>query len=614
MMLVKNVPQYTFTITVLLAFLICAPVVTAKHIIVIYDVSGSMIRLRTNGRVNTYMESEDIRRVNDYLTNLLFTDTAQPLRNREDSQIKLCEPAYVGRPLYQSGDTLTYVDYADRRYEKIKRAQVRRDEFQQKLPDSINLVSSFHGKVSYLLRAEVEVYDELFNDADDETYWVFVTDGDIDNSGKSDPGISSVLKRSAAIEDEYYAPMIFGILVNNHVRIQVRQLEKRDRIKSIFIATPTKPKDREQEIQEIQLAIDDKGQFTSETLTVDTKNSAKSKFKLNSVNVKIVDKYSKPLQIVRENNTFGILEVPPVSLHGNPPPYEFRIRFPAHPETAAPDNTLKLEVTYSYSGIDQNPYPALMKYTPVIDTVYVAKPDAPDQQAKQLDLHFSEDTYHSDLVIQSENPNKKAFQINQVRCHIQYKDGRKLCDATVSPTKLRLGEPFRVEVPKEDRLDWYGNKLVLEIDYGYEGSTKSATLEISPFKRQGGGDGFPMWLLWLLLIPLLVAIGLLVHRLVPPPPVYHIALTEVNETGEPLHETEYFTLENKATLEFGTRDPDELHFDVGNPAFLYCDKKDILFFEDAGDDEGRIVEPPEILTLSQDENDEVYIRVEFVNE
>ena len=243
MMRVKNVPQYTFTITVLLAFLICAPVVTAKHIIVIYDVSGSMIRLRTNGRVNTYMESEDIRRVNDYLTNLLFTDTAQPLRNREDSQIKLCEPAYVGRPLYQSGDTLTYVDYADRRYEKIKRAQVRRDEFQQKLPDSINLVSSFHGKVSYLLRAEVEVYDELFNDADDETYWVFVTDGDIDNSGKSDPGISSVLKRSAAIEDEYYAPMIFGILVNNHVRIQIRRLHKRGDIDSIFIATPTNPKE-----------------------------------------------------------------------------------------------------------------------------------------------------------------------------------------------------------------------------------------------------------------------------------------------------------------------------------------------------------------------------------
>ena len=35
----------------------------------------------------------------------------------------------------------------------------------------------------------------------------------------------------------------------------------------------------------------------------------------------------------------------------------------------------------------------------------------------------------------------------------------------------RIGEPFSVEVPKQDRLDWYGNKVVLEIDYKYEKET-----------------------------------------------------------------------------------------------------------------------------------------------
>ena len=144
----------------------------------------------------------------------------------DDSQIKECDAVYVGKPLYQSGDILTYAEYAKRRSTKLNRAQVRRDEFQRQLPNPMTPKKSFYGKVSYLLRAEVEVYDEFYNDADNETYWVFVTDGDIDNSGKSDPGISSVLRRLAEIEDEFHSPMICGVLVNNHVRIQVRKLRK----------------------------------------------------------------------------------------------------------------------------------------------------------------------------------------------------------------------------------------------------------------------------------------------------------------------------------------------------------------------------------------------------
>ena len=335
--------------------------------------------------------------------------------------------------------------------------------------------------------------------------------------------------------------------------------------------------------------------------------------------MEIVDKYNKPLQIVTKDNTSNILEVASVSLHGKPPPNEFRIPFPANPEIAAPGNALKLEVTYSYNGADKDPYSApLMNYTAVIDSIYVANLDDPDRQAKQLDFHFSESTYRGDLIIQSESPNKKAFQINQIRCHIQYKDGRKLSDATVSPAEVSLGKPFRVEVPEADPLDWYGNKLVLNIDYYYEGTAKSATVEI-PFKLQGGTGGFPIWLLWLLLIPLLVAAGFfLIRRLIlsimPRPVEYHIALTEVSGAGTPLRETQYFTLENEATLEFGPRGPDELRFDVVSTAFLYANKKEILLFTDDDNDEGQILELPEMLTLSRGEEGEVRIRVEFVDE
>ena len=610
-----NVPRHTLIVSVLLILFLFSPIAVAKHIIVIYDVSGSMISLRIGGNVNTYMESEDIRRVNEYLTNLLFTNTSQPSRDMDDTQIKACEAAYVGKPLYQTGDILTYAEYAKRRNTKLNRAKVSRTEFQRQLPDPTKLKSSFPGMVSYLLRAEVEVYDDLYSEDDDETYWVFVTDGDIDNSGKSDPGISSVLKRHAEIEGEFYAPMIVGILVNNHVRIQIRRLQKRGDINSIFIATPTKPKEP---VRKIQLSRDDKGHFITETLTIDTENAAKAKFKLNNVNVEIIDRFNKPLQIGTKDDGFSILEVPPVPLNDNPPPYEFRILFPAQPEIAAPGNALKLEVTYNYNGEAEVYSAPLMNYRAVIDSIYVATLAAPDSPAKQLDLAFSEGRYNADLTIQSESLNKDAFQIDEIRCQIQYKDARKLCDVSVPETVARLGEPFRIEVPKQDHLDWYGNKLVFDIDYRYDGEAISTTMQI-PYKPQGGGAGFPLWLLWILLIPVILVIVILLVRslkplIVPPPIEHHISLTEVNEAGTGLEETKFYTLKDKGTLEFGQRGPKELQFDVGSEAFLYCDRKSLLFFADADEDEGHILDLPETLTLSRGEEASVHIRCDIVDD
>ena len=182
-----NVQRHIFIVIVFLVLMLCLSATHAKHIIVVYDVSGSMISLRSDGKTNVYMKSDDIRRVNDYLTGLLFTDTSQSLRDNDDTHIEECEAAFVGKPLYQSGDVLTYVEYAKRGNIKINRSKVSRNEFQQQLPNPMNLKSSFPGLVSYLLRAEVEVYDELYRKDDNETYWGFVTDGDIDNSWRKRP-------------------------------------------------------------------------------------------------------------------------------------------------------------------------------------------------------------------------------------------------------------------------------------------------------------------------------------------------------------------------------------------------------------------------------------------
>lgn len=593
----------------------------AKHIIVIYDVSGSMVSLKMGGSTKAYMESKDIRRVNEYLTNLLFTNTSQSLRDNNDSIIKECDAAYVGKSLYQSGDILTYAEYAKQRSTKLNRTRVSENEFEQHLPDPMNLKNSFYGLVSYLLRAEVEVYDVLYNDADGDTYWVFVTDGDIDNSGKSDPGISEVLKRHAEIEDEFHSPMISGVLVNNHVRVQVRKLQKSDVIDSIFLATPTKPG---KPVQEVQFTRDNKEEFISETLTVETHNSDKSKFKLNTVNVEIVDKFNRPLQIVQDNQ-FSVVEVPSVPLDENPPPSQFRISFPAHREIAAPGNALKLEVTYNFNGKGKIHSPQPIKYAAVIDSIYASSLDSPEQQAKELNLDFSENTYRANLVIQSESHDKQAFKIDQLRCHIQYKDERKLCDATVLKEIERLGEPFSIEVPKHDRLDWYGNKIVLEISYKYDQKAKSETLKI-PYKLIGGGSGFPMWLLWVFLIPVLgISLFLIIKGLKPKSVEHQIKLTIENAiNGLMSNDDGPFTLTDKNSLAFAENDAHELHFDVGCPDFLRCEKNSLLpWSKDKGrirhhksidDTEGKVINPPEILTLKRDEdNIEVHIQYDKEN-
>lgn len=603
-----NVPRNTLIVNVFLIFILFAPMASGKHIIVIYDVSGSMVRLGTDN----YMQSTDIRRVNEYLTALLFTNTSQDLRDRvNDSYIKECDAAYVGKPLYQSGDTLTYSEYAEKRDTKLNRAQVSKSEFQRQLPNPMTLSKSFYGMVSYLLRAEVEVYDELYRDADDETYWVFVTDGDIDNSGKSDPGISSVLKRLAEIEDDFYSPMIHGVFVNNHVKIEVRRLQKRDNIDSIFIATPTQPK---KPAQAIQLSPNEEGRFFSETLTIDTENSEKTQFHLNKIDVEIIGRDNKPLQIMNSDNTTDMLLIDPIELHGARPPHEFHISLPANREIAAPDNMMTLEVTYSFKGDDKVFAAPRMNYTAKIKNIYVAKLNAPDRPARGLELLFSDSQYSESLTIQTESPKIDAFQIDQVQCHIQYKDNRKLCDVFVPKKIKRIGEPFTVKVPKQDRLDWYGNEVVLEIEYKYENEMLSQTIEI-PYKLAGGGTGFPMWLLWVLLVPVLgVALFLLIRRIIPDPVVHSIKLTEVREAGW-LGESAHFTLDPETTLEFGPRGPNELRFDVGSEAFLHCDKKDLMLFADAETDEGQVLDLPETLTLSRGEDDaEVHVRCEIADD
>lgn len=618
----NNISRKTCMLCVLLMFMLLVQMTEAKHVIIIYDVSGSMVSLKINGKTNRYMETDDIKRVNEYLTDLLFTNTAQSLRDNDDSIIKKCDEAYDGKPLYQSGDTITFAKYAKEGNTTIDKKQVSRDEFKRHLP------TEFTGQVSYLRRAKVEVYDVLYNDTDDETHWVFITDYDPDNSGKSDPGISEVLTREEKIEDEFYSPMLFQMLVNKHVHIEVRKIQISAKINTIFLATPTKPG---KPVNKIQLDRNNDNKYISETLTVETHNSDKSKFKLNSVNVEIVDKFNKPLQTITDEGVSDVIKVPPVSLNNKPPPCEFRIPFPSHSEISAPENALKLEVTYKFNGENETYTPDPIPYTAFIDSIFVSVQDMPKQQAKELNLNFSDDTFRIDLLVQSESYNKEAFKIYRIRSHIQYRDGRKLSNVAVTNVIDRLGEPFSIEVPRHGHLDWFGNKVVLDIDYKYDNEAKTETIEI-PYNLIGGSSGFPMWLL---IIPLVILccgivylfIKIILRMIVHPKVEHQIMLTQYGALGElmtDMEKTETLTANN--SLAFGEYNEHKLKFDIGwsdCPDFLRCEKYSLLpWSKDKGrirhyksdeDPKGEIVNPTTTLKIKKDD-ETVEVLIQYVKE
>ena len=406
-----NIIRYVFIVTLL--FILCLSVANAKHIIVVYDVSSSMYKLNIASGPSTRMESKDIQRVNDYLTNLLFTNVSQSLLDSDDAHIRECDADYVGQPLYQSGDIITYAEYAKRRYPKLNRQQVSSDEFQAKLPDPNDLKRSFFGQTSYLLRAEVEVYEELFSE-NDETYWIFVTDGDVDRSAENDPNYSDILQRLTLIEDKYYDPMIVGILVNGHVKIEVRRIQMIS--EAIFIANTVTPNKL---VEEIILKKDISGQFYSEPLFIDTNVSKKTKYKLNSVNVEVFDRNGNPLQFVNDDSGVSTHTLLPVLLHGKTPPAKFQIPLPAN-ANIIDAGKLQLKVNYSFRGIDKT-YKLYTEYEPVDSNVYISNLGN-SKPVEKVVLRLSEGSYRASLVVRTESNNKTAFRIDQINCRILYED------------------------------------------------------------------------------------------------------------------------------------------------------------------------------------------------
>ena len=597
-----NFLRYIFIVTILIVFNLCPPIYAAKHLIVIYDVSSSMYRLNVATGASTRMRPNDIQRVNDYLTNLLFTNVSQSLRDSADSHIKKCDAAYVGQPLYQSGDIITYAEYAKRRYTKMNKQKIRRDEFHRRLPNPMDLRNSFFGQVSYLLRAEVEVYDELYNSNDDETYWIFVTDGDVDRSAESDPNISDVLQRHAIIEDKYDDPMIVGILVNGHVRIEVRRIQLIS--EAMFIANAAAPN---KSVEEIQLRKDKSGQFYSEPLFINTKVSNKTKYKLNSVSVEIFDKNGNPLQIVDDDNGTGAIKLAPVLLHGKVPPAKFEIPLPVNTEITD-SGKLTLKVNYSFNGKDGT-HSIYTDYEPVDSSVYISNLDNPNDQVEKVVLRLSEGSYRAPLVIRSQNPNKTAFRIDKISARILYDDNDQLCDVDVSISPTNLDKQFEIVVPKVKDLKNYGNKLVLTINYHYKETAESETIETLFDPRIDSTGALRVILIVIGSIALIIGTVFLISRILKLIKSDATHKIKLQADGK---EARTFTLNNETAISFGQAGDSEYSFDVGSSARISCHKGKILFHNDLYDEQGRELTTNQTLELQKSDGEQLEIHFEFV--
>ena len=595
-----NIIRYVFIVTLLLT--LCLPIANAKHIIVVYDVSSSMYKLNVASGPITKMESEDIRRVNDYLTNIIFLNASQSLHDSDDTYIRNCEPAYVGQPLYQSGDIITYAEYAKRRYPKLNRQQVRRDEFQAKLPDPMNLRRSFFGQVSYLLRAEVEVYEELFSE-NDETYWIFVTDGDVDRSAENDPNYSDVLQRHTSIEDKYDDPMIVGLLVNGHVRIEVRRIQLIS--EAMFIANAAAPNKL---VEKIQLKKDKSGQFYSEPLFINTNVSNKTKYKLNSVNVEVFDRNGNPLQFVNDDSGVGTHTLAPVLLQGKVPPAKFQIPLPVNADIID-SGKLKLEVNYSLNGKDET-YSILTEYEPVDTNVYISNLDNSNKPIEKVILRLSEGSYRAPLVVRSESPNKTAFRIDKISGRIKYNDNRELCDVSVATIPTNLDEQFEIVVPIEKDLKKYGNKFVLDIDYHYNQTVESETIQ-TLFETRGDNSGV-LSIILIIIVAIVLIIGLvfLINRILKGITVGVTHEIKLQTDGK---EARTFSLNNKIGVSFGQTREGEYTYDTGSSARISCEKGIILFHKDSYDEKGSELTTNQTLEIQNSDGEQVNIHFEFVN-
>lgn len=594
----------TLRLLLLLCVLIVAGIpcdaVARKHIIIAYDISGSMYRIAGKTR----MSEADLDRLNSYLTQILFDGVSENVSNSQDGIIL----PFDSGPLYQDGDMLSYFRFATEIFDEFQRQRnVSKTGFVRKLPKTH---ADFRGQDTAFSKARVHIYDELYRQ-NEKTYWIVISDEDEDIS-LGDIENKELKQRLARFEREFFQPPVFQLLVNNHVTLRIREIFRYEQLPqssdAVYIATSQNPN---QPAQIVAFSKEKGSGFRSETLHLDTSDTEKADFQLERVEV----------QIVSENGgTLHNLE--PVSLNGISPPKTFQLRLPPN-LSAAKNSSNKLQLTthYRYRGkAKKRSY--LSSYTTIIDTLYLALANQPNRHVDEIIFSPEGDFYinKDPLVLQTESSTPEKFQIKDIAFSVTTQGGNELFPPKDIPMKSDiLPASLKLRVDKMQQFKKRTNQITLTVNYKYDGSPRKRPI-VHKYKIKTPLSPLPFVIAGIVLG--LGAIGLLVRWLYGVigsgrSRTQEITLLDMSSTGTGRSDT--FTLRNGDVVHFRSSNSDSSDssqhlFNLNCEGYLAFDGKNLMFHQpgEDGSEASSVVSNGEQHSLkSVDGEFFVQIQVEF---
>jgi len=194
-----------------------------NHVIIAYDVSGSMHRLRNGSGYKVFMKEEDFDRLNKYLLRLIFVGPPGSILPNDAEISSRLEP----KPLYTPSDHLSLFTFHTPQNDILKiQTGVSQTHLEEQLPNLWGQ-NPFTGKESFVSRAEIHIYElaEQFYSSNpgEITYWIMVSDYDEDISTKYEKNPNE-MKQLANLEEKYETGEVYHLLVNRHVEVKVYQM------------------------------------------------------------------------------------------------------------------------------------------------------------------------------------------------------------------------------------------------------------------------------------------------------------------------------------------------------------------------------------------------------
>ena len=560
---------------VLFTLLLCMSIsqVDAKHIIVSYDISGSMHKVDGQRR----MYERDLSRLNNYLIEILFRGVPQSVPSRDGIVLSFDSGA-----LYQRGDVLSYFRFETDIYEDIKREEnVQEEDLRRKLPETMDY-AGYQGQNTEFSKARAYVYEDLYREQDAQTYWILISDEDEDLSLGAVKD-TDLKRKLAQFDRTYWQPPVFELLVNKHVTLRIRQIFRHEQLPQssdvVYIATSQNPN---RPAQIVAFSKDAKtGNFHSENLRLDTNNTEKGEFQLDRVESEIVS---------GDGQSIHNLET--VSLNGISPPQTFLLTLPQpFSDETNSSNQLKLTIHYKHKESPQERSYSL-SYTPIIDTLYLALADQPNQPISKIDFGTEDNFYinKDSLVLHTDNSAPSKFQISDVAFAVTTRGGRELYtqDIPIDPAALPASLPsFSIskDTPQfQDRT----NQITLTVNYKYEGSQRKLPIIVN-YNVHSPPSPLPFVIAGLVAgVVVLALLGRWIYGMISGGRSLTITLMEMTSTGGGASDT--FTLEKEHIVSFRPPDSGALEknqhlFNANCGGYLTFDGKNLSLHDFSEDGE-----------------------------